>query len=611
MCGIAGWLSFEEDVREKRDALEAMSATLANRGPDGHGMYVTPSAGLAHRRLAVVDIAGGRQPMREGDCTIVYNGELYNTEELRRELAGLGWNFQGHSDTEVLLKAFIQWGEDCLERLSGIYAFAVWDEKRRKLFAARDRIGVKPFFFYEDGHRLIFGSVIPTLIAAAPWCEGLAPRLDEEGRRELFLLGPGRRPGSGVLKGYRELEPGCCLWYGADGLSVRRYWDLKAHPHTEGRQETISHVRSLLEDAVRRQLVSDVPLCTMLSGGLDSSILSALAGAEYRKRGETLHTWSVEYADSSRYFHAGRFVPSEDAPYAAEMAERIGSEHHIVTLDNVELADALPLAAAERGLPGMADVDSSLLLFCRAIREKFTVGLSGECADELFGGYPWYHRKEILFEECFPWSRSTAVREQLLSPAAVGTDGEEWLREVYRSAVARTDLLPGEDAHAARMRQMFRLNFDWFMQTLLVRKDTMSMACGLEMRVPFADERVVEYAYNIPWELKNLDGREKGILRAAFENMLTPGVAWRKKSPYPKTFHPAYFRRVLELYRQRLERPGGALPQLVDRGALKALAEEPGELKEPWYGQLMRTPQVFAWLVMLDAWMERFHVELV
>lgn len=230
MCGIAGWLSFEEDVRERRDALEAMSGTLANRGPDDHGMYITPSAGLVHRRLAVVDIAGGRQPMREGDDTIVYNGELYNTEELRRELAGLGWEFRGHSDTEVLLKAFVQWGEGCLEWLSGIYAFAVWNERQRRLFAARDRVGVKPFFFYEDGHRFIFGSVIPTLIAAAPWCEGLAPRLDEEGRRELFLLGPGRRPGSGVLKGYRDLEPGHCLWYGPEGLSVRRYWDLKARP---------------------------------------------------------------------------------------------------------------------------------------------------------------------------------------------------------------------------------------------------------------------------------------------------------------------------------------------------------------------------------------------
>lgn len=611
MCGIAGWVSFEEDVRERREALEAMSATMARRGPDDQGLYLTPEAGLAHRRLAVVDAAGGRQPMRVGDCTIVYNGELYNTENIRRELVGLGWDFQGYSDTEVLLKSFVQWGEGCLDRLSGIYAFAVWDEGRRRLFAARDRVGVKPLFFYEDGHRLVFGSVIPTLIAAAPWCESLRPRLDEEGRRELFLLGPGRKPGSGVLKGYRELEPGHCLWYDVGGLTVRRYWDLKARPHTEDSQGTVDHIRWLVEDAVQRQLISDVPLCTMLSGGLDSSILSALAAAEYRKRGETLHTWSVDYADSSRYFQAGRFVPSEDAPYATQMAAHIDSHHHAVIIDNTELADALPLAAVERGLPGMADVDSSLLLFCRTIREEFTVGLSGECADELFGGYPWYHREEILFEECFPWSRTTAVREQLLSREAVGTDGEDWLRETYRTALARTDFLPGEDRHAARMRQMFRLNFDWFMQTLLTRKDTMSMACGLEMRVPFADERIVEYVYNLPWAMKSLDGREKGVLRAAFEDMLTPEVAWRKKSPYPKTFHPAYFQRVMALYRRRLERPGGMLPHLVNREALAALAADPDGLREPWYGQLMRTPQVFAWLVMLDAWMEAFRVELV
>lgn len=611
MCGIAGWVSFEEDVREKRDALEVMSAVLSRRGPDDQGMYLAPSVGLAHRRLSVVDIAGGHQPMRIGSHVLVYNGELYNTDELRQDLSSLGWTFRGHSDTEVLLAAFVQWGEGCLERLSGIYAFAVWDETRRQLFAARDRVGVKPFFFYEDGHRFLFSSVIPALAAAAPWCDGLRPRLDADGRRELFLLGPGRKPGSGVLKGYRELEPGQCLRYRADGLSVRRYWDLQARPHMEGRRETIDHVRFLVEDAVRRQLVSDVPLCTMLSGGLDSSILSALAASEYRKRGEILHTWSVDYAESSRYFHAGRFVPSEDAPFVVQMAEHIGSNHHTVTIDNVELANALPLAAAERGLPGMADVDSSLLLFCRAIRKAFTVGLSGECADELFGGYPWYHRKEILFEECFPWSRSTAVRERLLSPAAVGTDGEDWLRETYRAAIARTDFLPEEDPYAVRMRQMFRLNFDWFMQTLLARKDTMSMACSLEMRVPFADERIVEYAYNLPWELKSLDGREKGILRAAFEDILTPEVAWRKKSPYPKTLHPAYFRRVMELFHQRMERPNGMLPQLVNRESLDLLAANPDELTEPWYGQLMRTPQIFAWLVMLDAWIEKFHVDFI
>ena len=609
MCGIAGWIDFHGDMRVREPALRAMQRTLEHRGPDSGGMHVDRRAGLVHRRLAVVDPENGAQPMVEGRYVLVYNGELYNTEEIRVGLLKEGWAFRGHSDTEVLLKAYVQWGEECLERFSGIYAFAVWDGET--LFAARDRVGVKPFFFIDSRDGLLFGSSVQSLMAAGPWCGEARPKLDAEGRRELFLLGPGKRPGSGVLKGYRELEPVECLRYDRGGLRTRRYWRLKARPHAEGREETVAHVRELVSGAVQRQLVSDVPLCAMLSGGLDSSILSALAAENYRKEGWTLDTWSVDYRDNYDYFHAGRFVPSEDAPFVRQMAEHIGSNHHFVTLDNRELADALIPAALERGLPGMADVDSSLMLFCREIKRRFTVGLSGECADELFGGYPWYHREEILFEACFPWSRTTAVREAILSPDAVPGDGEGWLREVYSAAVRRADSLPGEDAHAVRMRQMFVLNFEWFMQTLLMRKDAMSMACGLEMRVPFADERIVEYAYNLPWALKSLDGREKGVLRAAFEDVLTPDVAWRKKSPYPKTFHPAYLARVAELLHDRMHRPGGRLRELVNEEAVGNLIRDPDALKEPWYGQLMRAPQVLAWLVMLDVWLERYNVELI
>lgn len=609
MCGIAGWIDFGGDLRARRTALEAMQRTLLNRGPDAGGIHVDVHAGLVHRRLAVVDLENGAQPMVEGKHILVYNGELYNTEAIRAELKRCGWTFRGHSDTEVLLKAYVQWGEDCLERFSGIYAFAVWDGE--SLFAARDRAGVKPFFYISCDDGLLFGSSVQSLMAAGSWCDAARPRLDEEGRRELFLLGPGRRPGSGVLKGYRELEPGQCLRFDRDGLRVRRYWQLAARPHDEGREDTVAHVRELVRDAVRRQLVSDVPLCTMLSGGLDSSILSALAAEQYRAEGRVLDTWSVDYQDNHDYFRAGRFVPSEDAPFVQQMSEWIGSRHHTVTLDNRKLADALIPAALERGLPGMADVDSSLMLFCREIKQEFTVGLSGECADELFGGYPWYHRREILFEECFPWSRTTRVREAILSPDAINGDGEEWLRSVYEEAVSHADSLPGEDAHAVRMRQMFVLNFEWFMQTLLTRKDAMSMACGLEMRVPFADERIIEYAYNLPWKLKSLDGREKGVLRAAFGDMLTPDVAWRKKSPYPKTFHPAYLARVVELLNRRMRRSGAVLPGLVREEAVGELIKNPDAMAEPWYGQLMRAPQVLAWLVMLDGWLEGYGVELV
>ncbi len=611
MCGIAGWVSFCEDVGKKIDAVRAMQETLIARGPDGGGVYVEQRCALAHRRLAVVDILGGAQPMSEGAYTLIYNGELYNTDDVRSELASLGWEFRGHSDTEVLLKSYVQWGEDCLAKLRGIFAFAVWNSAEGTLFAARDRAGVKPLFYYEDGRRLVFGSTIHSLSAAAPWCGGLCPCLDAEGRRELFLLGPGKKPDSGIFKNYRELRPGECLTYSERGLSVRRYWSLTAAPHELGRQETIDRLRAVTESAVKRQLVSDVPLCCMLSGGLDSSILSALAAKHYRAEGRQLTTWSVDYTDNSRYFRSGAFVPSEDAPYARQMSQLIGSDHRTVTLSNTALADVLVASTLERGWPGMADVDSSLYLFCREIRRGFTVGLSGECADELMGGYPWYHRPEILFEQCFPWSRTTDVREALLTPEAVGENPADWLRGTYEAAIDGTDCLPGESAHAVRMRQMFRLNYEWFMQTLLSRKDAMSMAWGLEMRVPFADEEIVELAYNLPWELKSLDGREKGLMRKAFEDILTPDVAWRKKSPYPKTYHPDYLRRVNELLLERLNDRGSPLHGLVNGAAVAELMRTPDILPEPWYGQLMRGPQVLAWLLTLDGWLREYRVELV
>lgn len=467
MCGIAGWISFQEEVREHASDLAAMSLTLSRRGPDDSGEFLAEHCGLVHRRLAVVDPEHGAQPMCLGPYTLVYNGELYNAAELTGALRAHGWEFLSHSDTEVLLKSYLEWGPDCLTRLSGIFAFAVWDEREQTLFAARDRMGVKPFFYHTDPTRFVFGSEIPTLLT----CPFVPHEVDDLGRRQLMLLGPGRLPGSGVLRTVRELKPGCWLSYGRKGLRTGAYWKLRARPHTEGEAESAEHLRQLVTDAARRQLVSDVPLCCMLSGGLDSSILSALAAERYASEGRRLDTYSVDYQENDKYFQSTGFTPGEDAPYAREMSEHIGSRHHAVILSNVLLAQALPDAALARGLPGMADVDSSLMLFCREIKRDFTVGLSGECADELFGGYPWYHRPEILYEECFPWSRTTDVRALVFRRDALPEHGEEWLQETYRDALKAADLLPGEDRQAVRMRQMFRLNLDWFMQTLLEGMD--------------------------------------------------------------------------------------------------------------------------------------------
>lgn len=609
MCGIAGWLDFETNITGNDAVLEAMSKTLERRGPDSHGEYKVAEGCLLHRRLAVIDPQNGLQPMTrmKGDTsyTITYNGELYNTEELRHDLAARGYEFITRSDTEVLLTSYIEWGEACLERLNGIYAFAVWNAEKKELFAARDRIGVKPFFYYVYKNGFIFGSELKTLLAN-PMVE---PLLDEDGIRELFLLGPGRKPGSGVIYGVKELKPGKYLKLDREHLTVKPYWSLTAEEHPDSETETIAHTRELLSDAISRQLVSDVPLCCLLSGGLDSSIISAVAAENCRKRGKKLTTYSVDYQDNDKYFKANAFQPTEDAPFIEQMSNYIGSDHRRILLSNLDLADALDDAVFARDLPGMADIDSSLLLFSREIKKDYTVGVSGECADEIFGGYPWYHREDILFREAFPWSRSARLRESLLKPGTLGCNAVEYIQSQYRDTVSRVSRLPGESRKNARMREMFCLNFSWFMQTLLDRKDRMSMYCGLEMRVPFCDHRLVEYAYNMPWEFKALYGREKGILRKAFEGILPYEIIWRKKSPYPKTMNPVYEKKVTEKVFTILE-DGSPIGELVDFKRLRELAEHPEQVKEPWYGQLMRTPQMFAYLYQLHVWMKQYKIRL-
>ncbi len=604
MCGIAGIISRNLDLRKERECLYKMSRSLRMRGPDASGEYVMPDAALLHRRLAVIDPEGGAQPMRFGDYIIVYNGELYNTEEIRSELNAKGYSFQTTCDTEVVLKAYHCWQDACAERFNGIFAFAVYHQKSKDLFLCRDRIGVKPLYYSYVNGSFAFASRIETLL----YVPGVKPVCSREGLNEIFMLGPAKTIGKTAFKDIAELPPACCLHFQYDTPSVQPYWCLQAQPFTETAEEALAHTHALVTDAIRRQLVSDVPLCTFLSGGLDSSIISKVAADSYAERGETLHTYSVDYRDNDRYFQSSLFQPNKDSDYINIIADAIGSSHHNVTLNNAAVAEALIDAAIARNTPGFTDVDSSLLLFCREVKKQFTVCLSGECADEIFGGYPWYHRREILFEETFPWSRSTDVRRSILREGFL-PEGEEYAHSAYLNTVKKTDCLPDDSRLERRMREMFVLNMDWFMQTLLVRKDVMSMEASLEVRVPFCDYRIVEYAYNMPWSIKAFDGREKGILRKAFETELPDVITWRKKSPYPKTFHPAYFDAVCQMADFVLCDKQSPLFEMLNADAVRNLMAHPDSLKEPWYGQLMRAPQVLAYLVQIYVWMRKYHVE--
>ena len=609
MCGIGGFVDYERDARRGGPILHGMKRTLTPRGPDAEGTYFDEDAALVHRRLIVIDPEGGKQPMHSPDrnTIIIYNGELYNTPELRTELMSRGHEFVGHSDTEVLLHAYLEWKTDAFARLNGIFAFAIWEKRERRLTPCRDRLGVKPLFFAPIRNGLTFGSTIDTVLCHPE----IEPALDEDGLRTLLLLGPARPPESGVFRQIKSLLPGHFAVLTPENFTDHVYWQLEAHEHEDDLPTTIERTHTLICDAARRQLVSDVPLACFLSGGLDSSILSMLAAKDYAARGETLHTWSVDYRDNDKYFTKSIFQPNSDDSYIDQMVDFLGTHHHRVVLEPEALCAALLPATDARALPGMADVDSSLLLFCAAVkRGGTTVCLSGECADELFGGYPWYHREEILFEDTFPWSRSVGLRLGLLTPDAV-RNGEEFVRQHYRDTCDRAPKLSSDNKKAARMREMFVLNLDWFMATLLDRKDRMSMYSGLEVRVPFCDHRIVEYAYNMPWDFKSLDGREKGIVRRAFADELPKDIVFRKKSPYPKTFHPVYTRLCADYVRRIFADPNATAASLFDHSAVQKLMQRPESLAEPWFGQLMRTPQIFAYIIQLDRWFRHYHVKIV
>ncbi len=613
MCGIAGWIDNSKDISEKIKIIESMTSILNKRGPDDKGIDINKNALLGHRRLSIVDPEGGKQPMvktiGESKYTIIYNGELYNTEEVRKKLLDRGHSFNSYSDTEVLLVSFIEWGIDCLKEINGIFAFAIWDERNKRIFMARDPLGVKPLFYARRKYSLIFASEIKSLLQHPE----IDPEVDKTGLLEIFGLGPARSLGNGVFKDIKEVPPAHYLVYDRNGFKLDQYWELEAKPHEEDIDTTTEHLRDLLVDAIERQLVSDVPVCTFLSGGLDSSAISAITASAFKRDGKgILNTFSIDYKDNEKYFKANEFQPNSDAVWVKVMSEFIGSEHNDVILSNKDLVDALDEAVLARDIPGMADIDSSLYLFCKEVRKKATVALSGECADEIFGGYPWFRREEDINADTFPWSKSVKERRSILSKDLKDLPLEDYVRSKYNETLDRVPKLSGEDYMESRMRELFYLNIKWFMINLLNRKDRMSMANSLEVRVPYADYRLVQYAYNIPMKMKFADNREKGLLRRALKGILPDEIVNRKKSPYPKTHHPEYTKAVQKIMGSILENKSSPVLQLVDYDVVKEIVETGGKsYTKPWFGQLMTGPQLIAFLIQVNTWMREYNVKLV
>jgi asparagine synthase (glutamine-hydrolysing) len=543
MCGITGWVGYSRDLRQERRTIDAMTETMACRGPDASGVWTDQHAALGHRRLAVIDIPGGAQPMSistpNGDVAMVYSGEAYNFTELRDELANAGHKFTTSSDTEVVLRGYLQWGDAVADRLNGMYAFAIWDSRDRKLVMIRDRMGIKPFYFYPTSDGVLFGSE-PKAILANP----IAKRVvGIDGLRELFA--PVKTPKKALWEGMAEVEPGTIVTVDERGIREHSYWRLESKLHTDDRDTTVAHVRELLDDIVRRQLVADVPECVLLSGGLDSSAITALSARELK---DPVRTFAVDFVDQADNFKPDEFRQTMDTPYVHDVAKYVGSDHTDIVLDHNQLSslDLRRKVIGARDIPmGLGDMDASLYLLFKAIRQQSTVALSGESADEIFGGYRQFHDPKIQQADAFPWIAAGMgpidATDTMLSPALASViDLDGFMRDRYSEAVAEVGRVDGEDDFTHRMRVMSYLHLTRFVRILLDRKDRMSMAVGLEVRVPFCDHRLVEYVYNTPWSLKTYDGREKSLLRGAARDVLPQSVVDRVKSPYPSTSDPQY-----------------------------------------------------------------------
>jgi len=595
MCGFSGVVS-QNKVIDSYQIIKDMTEVIEHRGPDDMGFYASRNVLLGHARLAIVDLETGAQPMKFRNYTLVYNGELYNTEEIREDLERQGYEFFGHSDTEVVLKGFVCYRERLFNKLNGIFAFSIYDGE--KLYLVRDRVGVKPLYFSELKDKTCFASEIKSLLVHPE----IEPIVKAEGLQELLGLGPSSTPGITPFAMIKEVKPAHYMVYDGE-LTESRYWDVEEIENNDTYEEAVAKVRFLVEDSIKRQLVSDVGISTFLSGGIDSSIITAVAAKELAKEGKTLSTYSIDYEGNDKNLQMSEFIQDSDNVYIEEMVNMYKTNHSYNILSTPELVGLLKDTILSRDLPGMADIDSSLLWLCKIIKKDFKVSLSGECADEIFAGYPWFKSEEPL--NGFPWVRHVEEKVKLLKDdIKEKLNIEKYLDDKFNEALS-------EHQTNDPFKQLTNLNVSHFMYTLLNRKDRMSMYASLEVRVPFSDHRIIEYMYNLNKNFKIKDGVEKKILRDAFKDLLPEKVLNRKKNPYPKTHDPVYGEMTSALLSQRLENKNNILNKLFKSDELSCIICSKGEcIEKPFFGQLMRGPQFLAYLYLLDLWAEIYKVRI-
>ena len=612
MCGICGYMQ-KEKITENNTIL-SMKESILKRGNSDNNIYINENIALGHARLSIIDIKNGKQPMEKTinntKYTIVYNGELYNTNVLRNILISRGYEFQTESDTEVLLLLYVEFKEKMLKFINGIFAFAIYDSSNNSLFLAKDRLGIKPLFYSIFEDKFIFSSEIKGILAS----KYIKPVVTKENLIELLSLGPAHSPGKTYFKDIYELKAGHYALYKDGSLDIIKYWDLMEKKMIDSDDEIIDNVKYLVTDSTKRQLVSDVGVASMLSGGLDSSIITKIATNNIYN----LHTYSINYENNDEDFVANSYQQTKDSDFVKVMTKYLNTTHKNIIVSDKDLFDNLYESVIARDMPGMADVDSSMYVFCREIvKNNEKVILSGECSDEIFGGYPWFYKEHLKNTEGFPWALSENLRESLIKPDIL-ENGQitEYIKDVKRNTLKNISHI-SQDSFENEFKEINYLTIKFFMNTLIERTDRMSMSNSLEVRVPYADHRIFEYVYNVDAKLKlglrnnNSTICEKYILKQAFKNDIPTDITNRKKSPFPKTYSKKYLQMLEEKLIEILNNPKSRIHEILNTKYIKKLIETHGlELKENLFGQLMTYPQTLAFIIQIDFWLTTYNIEI-
>lgn len=620
MSGLVGWVDFSaRDLEREWAVLSGMAGAVASRGPDAQHVWTRHDIGLGVRELTIGSAPAGQQPYvqatPEGPVAVCVSGTPVGTPELRAWLRGRG---RGPSPSagvaELVAHAFLEEGTAAVVRLTGAFAIAIWDGRADELTLIRDRFGNQPLYYWVTEAGLIFGSERKALFAHSE----TEAAVDLDGMRELFCYAG--TAGHGIFAGVKQVEAAEILRFGRAGLRREKYWRLTTQEHTDDLDTTIGTVRELLSDSVAQQLGDADGVGIMLSGGVDSSAVTALAADALKRRGGgPPRTFTVTFAE-----HADNFTPDEvwgtpDAPYVRDMVAHVGAEHTDVVLDTADILDPAARAAAliAKDVPSpLGNMNTSLYLLDREVSKHVRAALLGEIADAVFGGFAWVHNPGLAAARTMPWIAMAhhgggrhGMGGDLLHPDLLDKlQLNEYCTAAWESSVAQVEHLPGESDLDRRMRRINYLHLTRWLETLLSHDESIGMSTGLEVRMPFCDDRLVQYVYNVPWAQKSFDGQEKSLLRAAVAELVPESVRARPKSPYPVTQDPAYGQWLVDRLAELVADPDAPAAALVNKKAIAALCAEHSVLDS---GPRAWVARANVELVLgLDAWLRRYRVRV-